>query len=477
MERYRSIVDDWEAFRAALLRPQPATVRVNVLRTDVDSLRRRLEPLGFRLQPMGWYPSLLLVEDGPFPITRTLEHWLGYLYAQGAAAAVPVLALEPRPGETVLDLSAAPGGKTAQIAELQGDTGLLVANDPQSDRVRALLANVYRLGLTSAVVTAYDGRALPQDLLYDRALVDAPCSAEGNARRSRRAARPVSPRRAASLANLQRSLLTAGLARVRDGGIVVYATCTFAPEENEAVIDVVLRETRGTVVIEPVDDRLPGIPGITRWEGRTFDSAVGAARRIYPHHLDSGGMFLARLRRLGPPPWAEEGQGEPSWIEADDDLRGRLVAWWCERFEAPAEAFDGLHAFERGGDVWLYRHPRIPDWPNLQAAGLRVARAVAGGWKPTTLGLVRFAQGARRNVVDLDAEGVAALLQGRRVTPAGPGPVEPGFVILRWAGEVLGCGILDDRGVRSAIPQGRAQELLACVEAYRSAGLEPLPRG
>ncbi|HEX6989297.1 MAG TPA: NOL1/NOP2/sun family putative RNA methylase, partial [Bacillota bacterium] len=499
-ERYRPIIDDWNAFQAALAAPQPAVVRVNTLKAGADAVCRRLEDQGFRLRPYAWYPALIRVDGGPFPVTKTLEHWLGYLYAQEAAAAVPVLALGAAPGERILDLSAAPGGKTTQIAELQGDTGLLVANDPQPARVQALLANVYRLGLLSAVVTSVDGRRFPPGPGFDRVLVDAPCSAEGNARRSTRAARAVSPRRAASLAQLQRALLWTGLQLLADGGTLVYSTCTFAPEENEAVVDAVLREAGGAVTVEPIDRWLPGIPGITRWQGQDYHPSLAATRRIYPHHLDSGGMYVARLLRHGPLPQAAapRQQALPT-IRADAELTRRFVDWWCRRFDVRAEVFAGLHAYQRGGDVWLSRHEAAPGWTGVQAVGLRVARGTGrrrgagrggvdpsgnGGeglprWKPTSLGLVRFAAGARRNVVDLDAESLAALLAGRRVAiaagerigpPAGPAAaVDGGFVALRWRGEVLGCGVADGRGLRSAIPQGRAQELLACVDAWRGA--------
>lgn len=492
VERYRSIIDDWDAFRTVLLTPQPAVVRVNTLKAGVETVRGRLEALGFRLSDHGWNPALLRVDEGPYPITRTLEHWLGYVYAQEAAAAVPVLALDVAPGQSVLDLSAAPGGKTTQIAELQGDTGLLVANDPQPARVQALLSNVYRLGLTSPVVTSVDGRQFQAGTLFDRVLVDAPCSTEGNARRRTRVAQAVKPRRAAALAQLQRSLLVAGLNLLADGGTLVYATCTFAPEENEAVVNAVLRKARGAVTLMPLPDGLPGIPGITRWQDDAYDPSLALTRRVYPHHLDSGGTFVACLRREGPLPWPAPPRQPVEWIRADPELTGRFVDWWCRRFDVDPDRFTGLHAYQRGGDVWLSAHEAVPDWNGLQAIGLRVVRGPgrrrgaagagsydagrgtgAGSWKPTSLGLMRFAAGARRNVVDVDDDALAAMLAGRRVDArragagSGAAPVDGGYVALRWRGEILGCGVVDAGGVRSALPHGRAQELLACVETWR----------
>jgi len=510
VERYRAIIDDWDAFRTALVTPQPTVVRANTLKADAGSVRDRLEAQGFRLSPHGWNPALFRVEAGPYPITRTAEHWLGYFYAQEAAAAVAAMALDAKAGERILDLSAAPGGKTTQIAELQGDAGLVVANDPQPARVQALLSNVYRLGILSTVVTSLDGRRFPPGTAFDRVLVDVPCSTEGNARRSARVRRAVRPQRAAALARLQRALLMQGLALLADGGTLVYATCTFAPEENEAVVDAVLRSARGAVTVEAIDDRLPGIPGITRWGDAVFAPELALTRRIYPHHLDSGGAYIARLRRQGPPPWPAPAGEPPARIHADPDLTRRFIDWWCRRFDVTPDRFEGLHAYERGGSIWLSTHPAVPDWHGLQAVGLRVVRGPGGGrnrgraggaagaggaggaagaggagtaWKPTSLGLMRFAAGARRNVVDLTRGALFDLLRGHRVDGSGPGalhrgiepvgPIDGGYVALRWQGEILGCGFVDARGLRSALPHGRAQELLTCLLAPVGAGGPP----
>lgn len=469
MERYRGLVDDWDAFVEALARPQPVTLRANRLRLRPEALRAHLEAQGFRLEPYAFCPEVMRVEAAPVPPAKTLEHWLGWFYLQEAAAAVPVLALDPQPGERVLDLSAAPGGKTTQAAERMGDRGLVAANDPDGARLRALLSNVYRLGVTCCAATRYDGRAFPAAPRFDRVLVDAPCSAEGNARRSARARAGRSDAERRRLAAVQVALLRAGLARVREGGVVVYSTCTFAPEENEAVVDAVLRAAEGAVALEPLPEGLPGVPGVTSWQGERFLPQLELARRIYPHHLDSGGMFVARLRRLGPLPWDPGPQPEPEALRPDPELRRQVVAWFAARYGVPEESFAGLHAYRQGSDVWLSRLEGVPAWPGLQAVGIRLLRGGGATWKPTSLGLMNFAQAARHNVADVDAEALRALLQGRRVAPPAGAALERGYVILRFAGHVLGCGVLDEHGLRSAIPRGRAEELFACLEAQSAA--------
>src|SRR5690606_7685275 len=163
----------------------PATLRVNRLKADPGALRARLEERGFRLEPYDWYPDLWRVAEEPFSPALTLAHWLAWFYRQEAAATLPVLALDPQPGETALGPSAAPGGTWSQMAERMGDRGRVVAPGPGVRRLAALSLHLQGRGATSPGATRADGRRFPRGLARDRARVDAPCSAERNARRSR----------------------------------------------------------------------------------------------------------------------------------------------------------------------------------------------------------------------------------------------------------------------------------------------------
>ncbi|HEY8552584.1 MAG TPA: RNA methyltransferase, partial [Thermaerobacter sp.] len=377
----------------------------------------------------------------------------------------------------VLDLSAAPGGKSTQMAERMGDRGLVVANDPDVHRLAALSHNLQRLGVTSAVITRADGRRFPGGLGFDRVLVDAPCSAEGNARRSARARKGASRHQRRRLPAMQTALLRRGLALARRGGVVVYSTCTFAPEENEAVVDQVLREAEGSVAVEPLPPGLPGVAGVTAWEGRRFLPEVEACRRIYPHHLDSGGMFVARLRKVGPVPWEEPGRepmssGEPAmtWTEPDPGLREQVVAWLRREFGLAGSEIDGLHAYGgEGQGIWLARLPRVPGWAAVWSVGIRLVRAHGATWKPTSFGLMHWASGATRNVVDLERESLEGLLQGRQVAaPAGARLERRGWVVLRYGGQAVGCGFWDGERLRSALPQERAGELSSILRREAS---------
>src|SRR5690606_18165115 len=308
LTRYRSVVGEWEAFARAAERPEPTVFRARRGRIGEDALLARLEAQGFRTRPLEGLPGFHRVEREPRPLSATLEHWNGLLYVQQASTGVAAPALGPLPGERVLDLCAAPGGTTAHLAQPMGDQGCLVASEISESRIRGLLGNLYRLGHTHVLAIAGDGRELPGGALFDRVLVDAPCSGEGTLRR--RGGRP--PRQSRSFAGYvtqaHRALLRRAISLTQPGGTVLYVTCTFAPEENEAVVSEILGSE--PVDVEPLHLPVAHAPGLASFEGAQYDPRLVGAARIYPHHLDSGGLFLARLRKHG-----ESAVGQPA--EAD----------------------------------------------------------------------------------------------------------------------------------------------------------------
>ncbi len=295
LERYRPLIDDYEAFRTACERPLPTVVRVNTLKTTVERAREALDEAGIDHEQAGWNERLLRVEtDTP---GRTWPYFHGWLHGQEEVSALPPVVLAPEPGERVWDAAAAPGSKTTQIAALMDDDGLVVANDADLGRLSALRSNTERLGVASAAVTNADARNYSLAPFgfdaFDRALVDAPCSCEGTVRKNPDVLDEWTYDHVRSVAGVQKGILRRAVQATRTGGTVVYATCTFAPEENEAVVDHVL-DAEDCRLVE-VDLPLAHSPGVTEWDGASFDPSVTRAKRIYPHQNDTGGFFVAKL--------------------------------------------------------------------------------------------------------------------------------------------------------------------------------------
>ena len=295
LERYRPIIDDFEAFLAACERPLGTAVRVNTIKASSERAMATLEEEDIEYEQAEWNPTVLDLEtDSP---GATWASYHGFTHGQEEVSSVPAVVLDPQPGERVWDACAAPGGKATQIAALMDDRGTVVANDSNLGRLSALRFNAERLGVTSMVVTNQDARNYSLKPLafeeFDRSLVDAPCSCEGTIRKNPDALEEWSLEHVDSVAGIQKGILRRAIQATREGGTIVYSTCTFAPEENEAVVDYVLREEECRVA--PFDLDLEYVPGITEWDGEEFDPSLEETMRIYPHHNDTGGFFVAKL--------------------------------------------------------------------------------------------------------------------------------------------------------------------------------------
>ena len=290
--RYRSIIDSWDAFLAAAQTPLPYVVRTNTLKIEPSALKQRFVAAGIDATSHAWNEDLFELAEPP---GKRIEHWLGLYYAQEALQILPVLVLDPQPGETILDMCAAPGGKATFIAARMQNRGTLVANEPSGRRQMSLLANINRLGVLNTMVTAYQGENFPMGTKFDRILVDAPCSAEGTLRKEPSLQNGASMGTIARLARLQKRLIVRAFDLLAPGGVLVYSTCTFAPEENEAVVAHLLRERAANIL--PVELLIESSMGLTGWADEPFPEEIQHCVRVYPHHLNSGGGFVARITR------------------------------------------------------------------------------------------------------------------------------------------------------------------------------------
>jgi NOL1/NOP2/sun family putative RNA methylase len=348
LERYESLVDDAAAFRAACERPLPSVVRVNTLRASPALAREALAAEGVAFEAVDWHPGLLKLPGGAPGTSWTYYH--GWLHGQEEVSALPPLALDPRPGERVFDACAAPGSKTTQAAALMDDRGTLVGNDNSLGRLSALRHNAERLGVTNLVVTNADARNYSFEPLggedafgrFDRSLVDAPCSCEGTVRKNPDVLDEWDLDHVRGLVGVQKGILRRAVQATRPGGVVVYSTCTFAPEENEAVLAHVLEREDCRVV--PLELPLETRPGVTGWEGDRFPDEVRHARRVYPHHNDTGGFFCARLEVL-------DGDGErvPGTERVDVDPPERPAD--ADPFATGGERGDGSRDADADADA------------------------------------------------------------------------------------------------------------------------------
>jgi len=281
---------------------RPTTFRVNTLKTDASSLLKRLTAEQFVLEVNPWYPnSFILKNSSQKALTETPEYKEGLLYVQSLSSMLPPLILDPKPGERVLDIAAAPGSKTTQMATMMQNKGEIVANDTSHVRMYRLRANLNMQGVAIARTTQTDGRGFWQKYpeYFDKVLVDVPCSMEGRFNVSDpKTYEDWSLKKVRELSRLQRWLLRSAISATKPGGTIVYSTCTISPEENEEVIDWILTKEKGNVTLETIHiDKLYADPPIVAWQGKTYDAAIEKTVRIYPTERMEG-FYIAKLKKI-----------------------------------------------------------------------------------------------------------------------------------------------------------------------------------
>jgi NOL1/NOP2/sun family putative RNA methylase len=349
--------------------PSVTGLRVNTLKIDANDFEK-ISPT--RLEPIPWCPSGYSLINPATDLTRPGKHPFhaaGLYYLQDPSAMAVAEILNPQPGERVLDLAAAPGGKTTHLAALMGEKGLLVANEIHHQRVWALTENLERWGVKNAIVTNESPQRLEAHFgdFFDRVLLDAPCSGEGMFRKSEEALQAWSQELVQSCAIRQLTLLEIASRMVRPGGYLVYSTCTFAPEENEQVVAQFIARNDEQFSLKHIPDQ----PGFTRavplWGGKeAVETAhINHAVRLWPHHGAAEGHFIALFQRK------------------DEDSRQRKKSYVPKRPERNKLAFNAFAQKSLSTEFrpermvlqgsYLYQTP--DECPNL--SGLRV---IHPGW-------------------------------------------------------------------------------------------------
>ena len=307
-ERMRQLLPDEKDFDSWLeiLKQQTLnSIRCNTLKISPNELLARLKAKEWEInQPFKNYPEIMVIENdlAPGELGRSLEHLLGYYYVQEIASMLSAIALNPKPHERILDLCAAPGSKTTQIAASMKNTGLLVANDISIGRIRILATNLERCGVSNVIATRKQGFDLcrkfsEKEILFDKILLDAPCSGEGTLRNSLATYEMWSINSVKNLSKIQKSLLASAINILKVGGELVYSTCTHSPEENEEVIDFILKKF-SNLEIEHISLPLRCRTGLTKWNGEEYSKELKKACRIYPQDSNTEGFFIAKIRRV-----------------------------------------------------------------------------------------------------------------------------------------------------------------------------------
>jgi len=307
IERMKTLLGkDLKSYIEILKREPVRSIRANKLKISPEELKERLEKKGWKIsQPFKEHEEIMIVLSDlqPGELGRTLEHLLGYYYIQEIASMLPIIVLQPEPNQLVLDLCSSPGSKTTQISTEMKNTGTIIANEISLKRIKILASNMERCGVMNAIITKKEGATLCKKLKnegfsFDKILVDAPCSGEGTLRSSPKTYKMWNINSVRKLSRIQKNLVGTALELLKPGGELVYSTCTHAPEENEEVVDFVLKEFKGKIKIEQISLPVQSRPGIKKWQDKEYLEDVKFSCRIYPQDNDTEGFFITKFRRV-----------------------------------------------------------------------------------------------------------------------------------------------------------------------------------
>ncbi len=476
-DRY-SPYTDLAALKAASERPLRKSLRVNTLKYSVEQFKTWAAEQNWQLTPVPWCKEAFFIdrEDRSKALGRDLLHLLGAVYMQEAASMLPPALLDVQPGQTVLDMSAAPGSKTTQMAATMQNTGVLVCNDMQEKRLWTLKTGLHRSGVINYVMTKKVGQWFAKHMTerFDRVLCDAPCTAQGTSRKDSDALDYCSPENIGKMAKLQRELLEAAIHAAKTGGLIVYSTCTLTPEENEEVVLSMLKKFPGQV--EVVDPRT--VSRMANDEGRKFlEKAIADSERvqneirdpssaicdsqpmlrIWPHEHDVEGFFAAVLRKTArtrsvePMEWQRHQEEELPASRQQDIAEHMIEMYGVPMIRTEDRIFlrtDQLLLSTL--DVARFKLPvtdyalGIPFAKRVDAERIRLSQETA---------TLRGSE-ATKSYIDVDAETLRTLLDGKDATCD---PAIRGDMIIRYKDLSVGTSLAKDGRLMNRLPRWMVQ--------------------
>lgn len=435
-------------------RPLRRSLRVNTLKISVSDFLALVASYDWHLTPIPWCAEGFWIErddEESLPLGSTAEHLSGLFYIQEASSMLPVAALfaDGNQPDRIMDVAAAPGSKTTQIAARMNNHGAILANEYSASRVKVLHANISRCGISNVALTHFDGRvfgaALPE--CFDAILLDAPCSGEGVVRKDPDALRNWTPESTSSIADTQRELIASAFHALRPGGTLIYSTCTLNREENQQICQWLLDEWPDAVEIAPLNDLFP--------EANKAITAEGYLH-VFPQIYDCEGFFVARLRKTAsvealPAPGYKVGKFPFAPMHGKQAAEVRAAAK-----QSGIIWQDDQQLWQRDKEIWLFPKEIVSLFGQVRFSriGLRLAEQYNKGYRWQHEAVIALVPGDSQLGFALTEFEADEWYHGRDIYPELPPALNE--VVVTYQGQPLGLA----RKVGSRLKNSYPRELV-----------------
>ncbi len=429
---------------------EPRSLRVNTLKSSLSEIKALLDRLNIAYEPLPFNECGFIEHEGRHPLSQTLEFFSGKIQYQGIASQLPAIVLNPLPGERILDMAAAPGSKSTQLAALMENRGVLILNDFSTKRMQPLNTNLQKSGAVNAIVLNLNGERFGNLMpnYFDKILLDAPCTALGALQKNIEVADWWNHDKLRKLVNLQKRLIISAFKALKPGGTLVYSTCSIAPEENEMVIQALIEQYPAEIV--PVKEIATDLfnPGLAQTNNVKFHPDMVKTLRTYPHQHGMEGFFIVKLRKTGEQKRIIERKQAAleSTLTCNDpavysDLKAVSDTWGI-----PETLWQDYRFIRTRDRIWMVA-PDIERVPKegYCNAGILLAEEKWQGWKMFNAGVQLFGDAVTRRRIGLDAGQMRTLFAYGSVSCEN---IANGYHALEWQGKPLAVVYADTGNLR-----------------------------
>lgn len=390
-------------------------IRVNTLKTDIKSIKQEITASGVKFATHGICPEGFIIANENLPLSQTLLYFLGKIFYQGFSSQLPVVALNPLPGEKVLDIAAAPGSKSTQIAARMKNNGILILNDASSNRQQGLLANLYRAGVYNDIVLNVPGQRIGKFLpeYFDKVLVDAPCSGLGKMPSSKYFLDRPYPDSLYGLLNTQRHLLISAIKATKPGGTIVYSTCSITPEENEHIIEMAIKN----YPVKLVEIKGWQHPNLMQPFASSLDISKNC-KRTFPYPKPVEAFFIAKLIKTDSLNSNHVSTPFPQnkTLGPHSPKISSILDWLSSRWEIPRIFFDSYRFIQTSKKLWLLSKDikTVPQMGFIKS-GIPFAEHRGREWKLTNTSVQLFGNHIFANPIELDDKTLVQLFEKGKI--------------------------------------------------------------